>query len=521
MVTMEFSKETNPISASSADVVVIGIFESEKPADALKQLDGDIPDEILEQIKQAAEQDAFKGKTRELMHLKTFGRLSSKALMFIGLGDEKEYDLTSGRRFAAIAARNSGKGLSTVCLVLRNAKSRADIQAAVEGWQLASYAFLKYKSSGDETKEKRSVSHVSIRVDGLNNDQIVAGIKDGEAIGSAVNFARDLIAEPASYMTPSRLAEAALELAGGNLTVEVMDVAQMQELSMGAFLGVARGALEPAKFIVMRYDGGSEAKRTVALCGKGITFDSGGLSLKTAAGMEHMKYDMSGAAAVLGTMQALSKLAPPLHVLGLIAATENMPGHGALHPGDVLVAMNGKTIEVNNTDAEGRLVLADALAYAVKQNPDEIIDIATLTGAVVTALGRVAAGIMGSNRKLMEGLVDSGKLAGEKFWPLPLFDEYKDSLKSDIADLKNAGSKGEASTSCAGMFLREFVNGKPWAHLDIAGPAWMDKEKDELNKGGTAFGVRTLCYYLLNGDKNRSNGPNGIVKSSSDAESTD
>ena len=198
-------------------------------------------------------------------------------------------------------------------------------------------------------------------------------------------------------------------------------------------------------------------------------------------------------------MKAIAQLNPPLNVLGIVAATENMPGHRALHPGDVLVAMNGKTIEVNNTDAEGRLILADALSYAVQQNPDEIIDIATLTGAVVTALGRAAAGIMGSNRKLMENLVESGKSAGEKLWPLPLFDEYKDSLKSDIADLKNAGSKGEASTSCAGMFLKEFVDGKPWAHLDIAGPAWMDKEKDEINKGGTAFGVRLLMYYLLNG----------------------
>lgn len=503
MVTMEFSRETNPISASSADLVVIGIFENEKPAEALRELDVELPAEILEQVKQAAEQDAFKAKARELLYLKTFGRLPSKAIMFIGLGDEKEYDLTSGRRYAAVAARNSGKGVNTVCLVLRNVKSPADIQAAVEGWQMASYAFLKYKSSADETKDnKRSVSHVAMRADFLNNDEFAAGIKAGEAIGTAVNFARDLIAEPASFMTPSRLAETALELSGGNLAVEVMDAAQMQELAMGAFLGVARGALEPAKFIVMRYDGGAAANKTVAICGKGITFDSGGLSLKTATGMEHMKYDMSGAAAVLGTMQVLAKLAPPVNVVGLIAATENMPGHGALHPGDVLVAMNGKTIEVNNTDAEGRLVLADALAYAVKQNPDEIIDIATLTGAVVTALGRVAAGIMGSNRKLMESIVDSGKLAGEKFWPLPLFDEYKDSLKSDIADLKNAGSKGEASASCAGMFLREFVNGKPWAHLDIAGPAWMDKEKDELNKGGTAFGVRTLCYYLLNGKTN-------------------
>ncbi|MGH9549375.1 MAG: M17 family metallopeptidase, partial [Terriglobales bacterium] len=268
-------------------------------------------------------------------------------------------------------------------------------------------------------------------------------------------------------------------------------------LGMGSFLGVARGAAEPAKFVTIKYEAPG-AKRTVAVVGKGITFDSGGLSLKPAVSMEHMKYDMSGAAAVLATMQVVGTLKPDVSVLGVLAATENMPGDAAMHPGDVLKAMNGKTIEVNNTDAEGRLVLADALTYACRQGADELIDIATLTGAIVTALGRAAAGLMGSDQQLVQRLIDAGDEAGEKLWQMPLYEEYKDTLKSDIADLKNAGSRGEAGSSSAAMFLREFVEGgKPWAHLDIAGPGWLEKERDEMNKGGTAFGVRTICHYIL------------------------
>jgi leucyl aminopeptidase len=314
-----------------------------------------------------------------------------------------------------------------------------------------------------------------------------------------------LIAEPACFMTPSRLAHEAQRIGkehGMNCTV--MDVAEIEKLGMGSFLGVARGAKEPAKFIVLRYEP-KNAKKKIAVVGKGITFDSGGLSLKPAVSMEHMKYDMSGAAAVLATMNVVGTLKPNVSVLGVIAATENMPGSNALHPGDVLTAMNGKTIEVNNTDAEGRLVLADALTFSVKEGADELIDIATLTGAIVTALGRCAAGVMGSDQALLERLIKASADGGERLWQMPMFDEYKEALKSDVADLKNAGSRGEAGSSCAAMFLQEFVEGKPWAHLDIAGPGWLDKDRDESNKGGTAFGVRTLCQYILEQGKEESN----------------
>jgi leucyl aminopeptidase len=219
--------------------------------------------------------------------------------------------------------------------------------------------------------------------------------------------------------------------------------------------------------------------------------------------MEHMKYDMAGAAAVLAAMQVIGQLKPNVSVLAVVASTENMPGSAALHPGDVLKSMNGKTIEVNNTDAEGRLILADAITYAIREGVDELIDIATLTGAVVSALGRVAAGIMGSDQTLVDNVIASGKACGEQFWQLPLFVEYKEGLKSDIADLKNAGSRGEAGSSSAAMFLKEFTEGKPWAHLDIAGVGWLDRERDELCKGGTGFGARTLSNYVLSQAKDK------------------
>jgi leucyl aminopeptidase len=298
-------------------------------------------------------------------------------------------------------------------------------------------------------------------------------------------------------MTPSRLADEARAVAKDfGRTIKVLDAKEVEKLGMGSFLGVARGAKEPPKFIVISYDV-PKARRKVAIVGKGITFDSGGLSLKPAQSMEHMKYDMSGAAAVIATMRVVGKFKPNFSVMAVVAATENMPGDNALHPGDVIKAMNGKTIEVNNTDAEGRLILADALTYAVKQGADELIDIATLTGAVVTALGRVAAGIMGSDQNLVDNLIASGAKSGEKLWQLPLYDEYQESLKSDIADLKNAGARGEAGTASAAMFLKEFTSGKSWAHLDIAGPGWLDRDREECNKGGTGFGVRTLCRYLV------------------------
>lgn len=510
---MQIKMETSTANVK-ADLLVIGVWAQETIAAALTEFDKSKSlGGLVGDLATACEEEGFKGKAGQMVVLPTYGE-GCKRICFFGLGAEKELTLSSYRKLAVQAARRlnamvakSGKAKDkgkSACIYLRSrAKGKGHqldnalvVEALVESWILASYSFLKYKSGSEEEKK---VSHVTLSVanSGLDKAAFEHAVDKGRTIAEATNFAREMIAEPPVVMTPTRFAHEARRVAKeGDLSIKVLDQAQVEKLGMGAFLGVALGASEPLKFIVMKYDA-PRSKKTVALVGKGITFDSGGLSLKTAAGMEHMKYDMSGAAAVLATMQVVARLKPKVSVLAVMAATENMPGPAALHPGDVLKSMNGKTIEVNNTDAEGRLILADAITYAVREGVDEIIDIATLTGAVVTALGRVAAGIMGSDQALIDKLVASGAAGGEKFWQLPLYDEYKEGLKSDIADLKNAGSRGEAGTCSAAMFLQEFTGGKAWAHMDIAGPGWLERERDDQNKGGTAFGVRTLSRYVL------------------------
>lgn len=520
---MKFKVGTSSLSSTKVDSAVVGVFQDENIHRVIPEVDRLFlrsTNGFLSHIQQAAIEESFKGKLGQVLVLPSYGKIAAKRLILLGLGKAADFGSTNSRKAAAALARRTNNGSnSTIAYFARcsrdarkrkSAKATADfasmpssadlsskcVTSFVEGFLLAGYSFVKYKSSKENRKEIRT-EQLSLHLTGISSSILMKACARGQAIASATMLARDLIAEPASFMTPTRLAAEARQIAKRvGLNCTIMNTAQIKKLGMGAFLGVARGAKEPAKFIVIKYEPHKPRKR-IAIVGKGITFDSGGLSLKTAQGMEHMKYDMSGAAAVIATMQVIGLMNPPIGVIGIVAATENMPGSAALHPGDVLVAMNKKTIEVNNTDAEGRLVLADALTYASQQGVDEIIDIATLTGAIVTTLGRVAAGVMGSHQGLIDNLIAAGNEAGEKLWQLPLFDEYKEALKSDIADLKNAGSRGEAGSASAAMFLREFIDGKPWAHMDIAGPAWIDKERDECNKGGTGFGVRTLCYYLL------------------------
>lgn len=496
---MEFKAEARALSQVDADVLVVGIFVEDKVQEILATLDSAIPTEFISAVGEEALRESFTGKAGQTLLLPTFEKITAKRLLLRGLGKKAEYTAATARKAAgAVAKRLMHAGKVKEAAIESRCDGKSELlQAVVEGWLLGSYSFTKYKSPKPDEKKHEPAEAVAIIGSGLDQSSFNEALRRGRSVAQATNFARDLIAEPASYMTPGRLAEAAKSFAQADgVLCEVLEVADVEKLGMGSFLGVARGAKEPAKFIVMRYSH-PDADKTVGLAGKGITFDSGGLSIKSAQGMENMKYDMSGAAAVIATMRVIGELKPKINVIAVAAATENMPGGAAMHPGDVLTAMNGKTIEVNNTDAEGRLVLADALAFLCKEKTTEIIDIATLTGAVVTALGRAAAGIMCNNEDFARRLIASGAEAGEKLWQLPLYDEYKETLKSDIADLKNAGAKGEAGSSSAAMFLQEFVDNRPWAHLDIAGAGWLDKEKDELNKGGTAFGVRTLCYYIL------------------------
>lgn len=506
---MELILEKPSFAALSADLLAIGVFQDEQVLDLIKQIDSNFPQEFLEEISELCKSENFKGKSKESLSIFTSKKIPARRLLLLGLGKRADYDMSAVRRAAAGLAKQfaSKQSYPYPALFLRFDGKAENIQAGVEGWILGSYTFGVYKTqkeNGNEPGDKTK------RLTFLDADLDEAAFENacatGRAIAEATAFSRDMINEPACNMTPSKLASIADSLSCDLLTCEILEAEDVAKLGMGSFLGVARGSDEPPKFIALKYSH-PQAKRFFALIGKGITFDSGGLSLKTAVGMELMKYDMSGAAVVLGVMRAILDMQAPVSLLCVVAACENMPSGSASKPGDILVAMNGKTIEVNNTDAEGRLTLADALCYAIQQKPEAVIDIATLTGAVVTALGKVAAGIMGNNDGLIDEIKAAGKKAGEKYWTLPLFDEYKESLKSDFADLKNAGSRGEAGSSCAGMFLKEFVDGTPWAHLDIAGVAWTDKDKEDLGKGGTAFGVRTLSYFLLDAIKNEKVSP--------------
>lgn len=528
---MKFETCKTSFAGIDTDVLILGIYKGEEPQKVLQELDSKVDKELSANLESFLAEEGFKGNGYESRSFPTFGTHPARRFLVFGLPVGGSPTETS-RKFGANIARKLDllKKATTLTVILRTggagskskstkskktrSKAGSDresqmshVQALVEGMVMGAFDFDKYKTVSEKsnngasrsTRKKKTATASKVRIAGLtlNEKDFAEAVRRGQAVGEATNFARCLVAEPPAYMTPTRLAREAESMAKqSGLTARILDETEIKKLGMGSFLGVARGADEPARLIVLKYSAG-RSKKTVGLVGKGITFDSGGLSLKPAASMERMKYDMSGAAAVIGAMKAIAALKPKVSVLAVVAATENMPSGKALHPGDVLKSMNGKTIEVNNTDAEGRLILADALTYAQQQGVDEIIDIATLTGAIVAALGRVAAGIMGTDQKLIDRVMQAGEASGERFWQMPLFDDYKQALKSDIADLKNAGSRGEAGSSCAGMFLKEFVDSVPWVHLDIAGVAWSEKNKDEINKGGTAFGVRTLSRFVM------------------------
>ena len=352
---------------------------------------------------------------------------------------------------------------------------------AAIGAMIADYAYDKYKSEKAHHLEEITFAKFS-----------QSDVNEGIIFGEAMKLTRDLANTPAQTATPSKLAEIAKNLEG--IETKVFDKEEIERMGMGAYLAVGKGSAQPPKFIHMKYTGKNPKKR-IALIGKGICFDSGGLDIKPASSMLTMKDDMSGAACVLGIMSALSKLQPEIEVHGIIAACENMPSGTSYKPGDILTAKNGKTIEVDNTDAEGRLTLADALCYACELGVDEVIDIATLTGACVVALGSHASGIMGNNDNFIWELINTARESGELFWGLPMFKEYFDSLKSDIADMKNTGSR-MGGASAAGVFLQEFVNCPKWAHIDIAGTAYLEKPQKEFITGATGAGVRTLLNYI-------------------------
>jgi leucyl aminopeptidase len=410
----------------------------------------------------------------------------------IGMGAAGDVTVETFRRAGAAFAKAAWNDTRAAIAVL-DAAGEVDrgvaAQAVAEGAVLAAYRFIKYKS---EAKPSKLESLVIVG----RGAKVQTGADRGARIAEAVCLARDLVNEPAGAMTPSRLAEVAADVAEQEgLAITVLDEVAIANEGLGGLQGVAQGSEQPPRLIELVYDPPG-ARGTVALVGKGITFDSGGLSLKTADGMETMKTDMSGAAAVLATMSVLPTVAPKVKVIGILPTTENMPSGTAIKPGDVLKIRNGKTVEVLNTDAEGRLVLADGLSLAVEAGVDAIVDLATLTGACMVALGHTIAGLMGNSDSWMEQVGDAAERAGEKVWPLPLPDEYRKKIDSEVADIKNTGGDRYGGALTAGLFLKEFVGDVPWAHLDIAGPARSEADDAYTPKGASGFGVRTLVELL-------------------------
>jgi leucyl aminopeptidase len=424
--------------------------------------------------------------------------LKARHLLLVGAGKKAQYTPARHREVAGTAVRNAKScAAATVAFLCRGGHPAAQAsRLAAEGALYADYESDIYKTRDREQKE---VETFLILLEGkAARADVAEGIRRGVILGEATNLARTLSNEPANILTPSQFAARALAVAKqSELTARVMEQEEMEKLGMNALLAVSRGSDEPPKLIILQTHGHPEKKRgpIYALIGKGVTFDSGGISIKPSDKMEEMKADMSGGAAVLGAMAALAQLKPRHPVIGLIPAVENLPSGKATKPGDVVKSYLGKTVEIINTDAEGRLILADALAHARKLGATNLIDVATLTGAVVIALGRVNAGVMGTDQKTIDRLRANGNVTGEKFWQLPLDDEYRKAIRSDIADIKNIGD-GTAGTITAAKFLQEFAEETPWVHLDIAA---MDLDKDGRPfacKGATGFGVRTLVGLL-------------------------
>ncbi len=460
-------KVLDSVKDVSCEVLVINKFEGEKTSQELANT-------------YAVEKDGFEGKFGQTYLLHTLGKSSADKILIVGFGKKEDFDANKMR----LAVSKAVKKLQQI--YAKNACFDFDVncdygKSAAIGAMIADYAFDKYK-----TEKAARVSEITFAKFSEKD------VKEGIVFGEAMKFARDLANEPAEFATPSKLAEIASNLDG--ITAKIYDKEEIERMGMGAYLAVGKGSAQPPKFIHMKYSG-KNPKKKIAIIGKGICFDSGGLDIKPASSMLTMRDDMSGAACVLGVMRALSSLEPDVEVHGIIAACENMPSGTSYKPGDILRTKNGKTIEVDNTDAEGRLTLADALCYACELGVDEVIDIATLTGACVVALGTGVSGIMGNDEDLISTLIRTAGDSGEKFWELPLFPEYKDSLKSDIADMKNTGSR-QGGASIAGVFLKEFVNGPKWAHIDIAGTAFLEKPQKEFISGSTGAGVRTLLNYI-------------------------
>jgi leucyl aminopeptidase len=493
------------IQSVDADAVIVNLFQGVTvPEGATGAVDAALGGQIADVV---AAGD-FRGKVGETLTLYSRGALPARRVVVVGLGKAEKFGLEEVRRAAASAVKAARDlGAKTIASVVHGAGigelDAADAaQATVEGTLLALYDFRAYKSGAkpDEDDERREVEAFTlIEHDAVRLEAMLGAAEVGRSVAEGVLLARDLTNHPSNVVTPTYLAERAAQIAERHgMRVEVWDRARIVDEGMGAFAAVAKGTDEEPRFIVLEHaPAGAQERAPYVLVGKGLTFDSGGISLKPGAGMGGMKGDMAGAGAVLGAMEVVGRLALPLHVYGLVAATENMPGGHATKPGDIVTALNGTTVEILNTDAEGRLVLADALAYAQRLKPAAVVDIATLTGAIVTALGNHAAGLFSNDDAVADALVAAGERAGEKMWRLPLWEVYGELIKSDVADIQNISEtqRGSAGSIFGGKFLERFVD-YPWAHLDIAGMGWDAKKVPYIGKGATGYGVRLFVEWL-------------------------
>jgi len=499
---MEIQVDTTPIEKLSADALAVICFEAEEQVAGTRAVALDVSSDLdiagqsgwLRDLRASGE---FTGKLHEVAVLHRPEATAAKRLVVVGGGKRAKFTPDEARKLSGVLIRvMKAKGVRTLALLVDETSGIGDGSAVVEGALLGDWEAHKYKS--DPKKNEKQLETFILAIPNGGSGAFEAAVRRGEVIADGQNLARDLVNEPANKLIPAALAQAAKEMsAEAGLQCEVLDETAMRELGMGSLLGVAQGSSNPPFLIVIKYKPSQvSGSDHLALVGKGVTFDTGGISIKPADGMEKMKYDMAGAAAVIGAMKAIARLKPAIPVTAYVPAVENMLNGNAQRPGDIVTSLSGKTIEVLNTDAEGRLILADALTYANRNGATHIVDAATLTGAIGVALGHYNMGAFTNDAHFLDRFLAASRAAGEKAWQLPMDDEYKEYLKSAYADLPNIGGRAGGSITAA-WFLREFADPTPWVHLDIASTAWLDDGRPWLSKGPTGVAVRSFVQLAL------------------------
>lgn len=493
---MKFEAVCGSLTERPCDVLIVNLFQGVKePAGGTGAVDKALGGLIKNEI----EETEFEGKLGETLVVRPCGQIPAKKVVVVGLGKKEDLGAPQVTRAAAAAGRKARELRAKRVVSILHGGGSGSVsafdsgQAIALGTVLGTYEYTKLKT--EDVKENLIETFEVVELAAEKLDEVERGMRRAEIIAGSIALARDLINEPSNFVTPAYLANVAQDIAREHgLECQIRDRKQIEDEGMGLLAAVGRGSVNEPRFIELRYTA-PQAKKTIAIVGKGLTFDAGGYSLKLGDGMYNMKSDMSGAAAVIAAIKAIAQLKPDVNVVALAPATENMIGPNAIHPGDVFKSLSGKTVEVANTDAEGRLILADAVYYATTLNVDEIIDLATLTGACITAVGTRYSGIMGTKQEMIDALIEAGKSYDERMWQLPLVEEYKDYMKSDTADLKNTGGKGAAPTM-GGLFIGSFVGDTPWAHIDLSS-AFIDGDTELARKGATGMGTGTLIEYIM------------------------